>query len=162
MSKRKILVIENQITQFETIRKNLDEYEIYPALEEYELIMNLVCIRLNKRYIHDRRTEALTKLREYIVERKIELFIIDYKLSGCHDGLTGIDLAFEIQDRSLFPKTPVIFLSRSSSNTKEIKDHLINVENKWVEKGYAGLSLLEPSYFEKYIKTQIIIAMQIS
>lgn len=155
MKTHNILVIENQKSQFDKIAARLGEYTVFPEDEkDFSRVMGWVHVFLNKRYKHDRRTRMFAKLVEYIIDKRISLFVIDYKLTGCHDGQSGLSLAINLQ--SNFSHILTIFLSRTVRNEPEIVDNLSSIlKHEWVDKGYAGMSILEASYFERNVLAKI-------
>ena len=154
---KRILIIENQFIQFRQIALKLQEYEIFPDYDkrdEYNALMERVRIWLYGGYHHKRRTECLAFIIEYIEILHIDLFIIDYKLSGSSEGGTGIDLGLEL--RGKFSETPIIFLSRTPQ-TKELElGRFADKSFDWVEKGYSSVPLADNAYFNKYMKPAIV------
>jgi hypothetical protein len=163
MNRHKILLIENQITQFKFITQKLStDFDVYPKISDFIKYMNYVRICLTKRYDAAtfnqglRREKALNELVEYIRENKFNLIIIDHILVGYHDGENGIHLAMKLDKEGI--KLPIIFLSRTSENNEDVKNKLpqSGITNTiWVEKGYAGQGLGNDTYFNKYVKYNI-------
>lgn len=155
MSKENILVIENQVTQFEQIASNLIGYNALPIDDDYTRVTDWVRIWVNKeRYRKDKRSEkVLDLLANYIIANNTQIIIVDHQLSGCCKGFTGIQLALAIK-KEIGGRLPIsfIFLSRTPRHTKEVKEYENVFENfTWIEKGYAGLSLFEEGYFRKFV-----------
>ncbi len=160
MEIKRILLIENQYTQFRRIKTHLNNagYTVYPTDEGGDLFnefMDYVRIYLNHRYggIQEgsRRKKVFEKIVEKINDGDFDAFIIDYILVGCSAGLTGIFLAEKFRDKGI--TTPIIFLSREKSNQPEITNNLNkNLEPfKWIHKGYAGREILEDEYFRQNV-----------
>lgn len=155
---KKILVIENQITQFETVVEKLTNagHDTFPEFknknpEHFNRFITWVSIWLNRNY-KERRGKSLEKITTDVKKWGIDLFIIDYRLGGSSESFTGIDLALELARENMFPNKPFIFLSRTPENTKELElDRLRKIEYEWVEKGYSGRSLYENDYFNRYV-----------
>lgn len=150
-NKRNLLLIENQIVQFETIYDSLGAFNVFPPKDDrsYFAVMDRVRIWLTKHYSEARKKEAFTYLCNYIRDNSIELYIIDLMLVGTYDGDNGITLATKLQEKKELGVNPVIFLSGSPKHTADIEKQL-EVVNKyeWVEKGYAGVSLNEIPYLK--------------
>lgn len=167
--KNRLLLIENQKTQFINLRKKLCDYDVYPEYDvheggktdKYDHLMDWVRVWANAGYKSVRRETVLENIKSYIKEKDVELIIMDYKICGSHDGYSGIDLATVIENNDR--KLPVLFLSRIPANSKELEreQNVINKEH-WIEKGYAGMNILEDHYFDKYVKTKISKLLQSS
>lgn len=165
---KKILVVDNQIRELEAVRGKLEkpyQCSIFPSKDDYKKVTDWVRIALNRRYEYDKKTDAEKLLLNYIIDTKPDLFIIDFKLSGCHDGHTGIELAIMLRARENFPETPVMFLTRAASNDEAVIDKKSSFESsdptakhtsEWVNKGYAGMQLTTDHYFTKHVLTKII------
>lgn len=158
--KKIIAVIENQFSQYEYIHGELEKtgYQVFPEKNGYKEFMDLVRVCCDPRYDEEiRKKKAKELLVAQLKELDVALFIIDFKLSGTWDGMNGIQLAVDIRGQlTKFKHTPVIFLSRTPPNEKEVKMDLPLIENyKWVEKGYAGMSLKESSYFRLHVVDEI-------
>ncbi len=155
--RRRILVIENQVVQHSILEERLHAYDVYPVIgEDYDSVMDWVRIYLNGRYRQMRKEDVFEKLVNYIREHQIELVVMDYKLSGSYDGGTGILLATKLQGRKRFPGMPMVFLSSTPRNNQTVQKDLAVVENyEWVEKGYAGVGLLQEEYVDRQIIPKI-------
>ena len=166
--KPRILLIENQQNQFEKIRKKLFPlYDVFPSLTEDDKYEDfIICVRIwvTNGYRDSRKQGAFDQIWNYILKNDINTLIIDYKLAGSFDGRTGLNLVNQIQGRSKqpdsnnpIPDDRIIFLSRTPKNSKEIGEdnRLLLDKFYWVEKGYAGMNILEENYFEKYIIRQL-------
>lgn len=155
-----ILLLENQITQFIAITKLVEshDYEVFPKIEEYETVLDWARIHLDKRYEsnEERQGRAFEYLIEYIKVKGIKLCIIDYLLCSCTLAYTGIELAAAIVGQPDKKFMPIIFLSSSQENTKQIKEGIKVIDNHiWVEKGFAGVSILDKTYIKKYLIDKI-------
>lgn len=147
----RILIIDNQITQFQAIRSKLTAYTTFPEPEEHGKVMDWVRVHLNTRYKKKRCSDAFSALVRYIEERDIDLFIMDYKLTGPHDGKTGIFLATNfVTLHPEKPQKPVIFLSGTPEKDPKVQqEELLSITHyRWVDKGYAGLSIKDAAYFK--------------
>ncbi|MBC2705143.1 hypothetical protein [Desulfobacula sp.] len=160
MGEAKILLIENQESQFKKIKERFSEQEfiIFPPNdgENHLEFTEKIRIVLNSRYgtrSESKRKNAINQTVKYVKENKIDVLIIDHKLIGFHKAPTGIDLAKIFFDNNI--RLPVIFLSRTPENDKDVKRNLKKIEGKvdytWVEKGYAGEALSNDAYFENYV-----------
>jgi len=169
--KRKILIIENQYTQFSKIFGNLgvDEFKKYPNIEhdKYVHFIDHVRVWVNEKYIEDQRKRAIKYINKLINKEGIELILMDHILGGAHHCKTGIDLAYTINKTRKESNTiiPVLFLSKTKHDDKKrekggnifgtkikgINEYGVefNESNyKWVHKGYFGDEILDPKYFE--------------
>jgi|GEM_PF-2881375 len=113
MSKRKILIIENQQFQFEKIfeylkkhPENSDQkmFEILPTIppngdsDKYSRYINFidhVRVWVNTEYDHKRIEKAIKHIKD-ITATGVELILMDHILGGAHHCRTGIDLATHI------------------------------------------------------------------
>lgn len=155
----KILLIENQITQFFKIRQQLDEagFQIYPGKEEEEVkkFLDLVKIFLTRRYGDleegSRRSNVFSEILRIIKEEKPDIIIIDNLLVGYHNAENGIFLAKEL--RKFRVAVPIIFLSRTEQNNIETMNNLQQITEPWIwiPKGYAGEGILEENYFKTHV-----------
>ena len=158
--KRVIGIIENQITQYEIISKQLEinGYQVFPSCDEYSTFIDWIRIFIDKRYVHARKERYFAMIKSALLAANIDLFILDYKLSGAHDGLNGAELALNIQGIMRYQKAPFFFLSRATANIKEVDDQLKLLGSAvWVEKGYAGAGMLEENYFKTHVIDKIAI-----
>lgn len=152
-----ILLIENQQTQYRKLHGKLGDFTVFPEPDKYEDFMKWVRIRVNSGYNELRRRTALDEIVKFIRDHHIRLLIIDYKISGNFDGLSGLDLANEIRTEAGIEGIQFLYLSRTPFNSKDLQKEAHKVkEEDWVEKGYAGMSILEDDYFEKFVKDKII------
>lgn len=169
----KILVIENQVTQFDTISEHLNtKYQIFPISDDYLKLIDNVRVWINEQYSPDYRKSAIDYINKFIDSEEICLILMDYKLGGAHSCLKGTDLAKKLnKKRTKNNKStlPVIFLSKSEHTDKiRVKDFEA-YEKKfsntlWVHKGYFGEEILEKGYFKKYVLDEIekMLPMDIS
>lgn len=163
-----IILIENQISQFwEIVKffrpKDGDKiiYNIFPKEDDQFInFMDNIRVRLNLYYPDNIREKALQNILSIIntsnqIEGKStqpDAFIIDHKLVGCHNSLTGIHLAKELRKQG-YINQPIIFLSRtleSDSNVMEGRKTLMG-SHIWIPKGYAGKEINDKDYFEKNV-----------
>jgi hypothetical protein len=163
VAKRKILLIENQVKQFEKIHKALDMYEVFPAHDnnekeaeredqEYLAIMDRIRIYLTNTYSDDRKKEAINYLRDYIIANQIEVYIIDLILLGTSEGGNGISLATRLQSDEVLEILPIVFLSGNPRHMENIETELKGVTRyDWVEKGYGGVNLNQPAYLKNHL-----------
>lgn len=168
MSNYKIVLIENQKTQFDTISDLFRDkpgpnihYEIFPKEGEFTLFIDNIKVYLNQYYKSEHNKSALKKLIEIIHNFKLDTqdnsepdaFIIDHKLVGCHKSLSGIDLAIELRNNHGYQEQPMIFLSRTSKADPRVMEglpHLSGV-HEWIPKGYAGKEILDEEYFKNNV-----------
>lgn len=150
----KILVIENQWTQFEKIRDKLltcgEAYNIYPSDDNsHKQFLDWIRICLDTRYGGDRRMKYRQIVIEYIKNYNPDLIIIDHILVGCHNGETGIDLAIYLRKEGNI-SVPILFLSRSDINTPNICKQYPEIDEPriWIPKGFKGKENLERDYFK--------------
>jgi hypothetical protein len=160
-----ILLIENQFNQFEKILKKLekDGYTVVPSVAGYEEFTNWIRVLVDGRYSPDRIRKCIAKIEEYLGSTVIDLLIIDYKLAGNFDGLTGIGLWQKFQAMKDLKGHPCIFLSRTPANEEDVKNNMRLVENAvWIEKGYAGMHILDDSYFKPHVLDVIPVLIETS
>jgi hypothetical protein len=156
MKQQRILLVENQQTQFMKIFDKLPEYQVFPAKDDYDRFTDWVRIWVNGGYKQTRHDSAFRKIKEYVQEKGIHFFILDYKLSGSNGSLSGLGLAEELVGKCGIKHKQIILLSRTPVNSLELEpERELIAKYNWVEKGYAGMSILEDHYFNKYVKAEI-------
>lgn len=162
----KVLLIENQKTQFDSIKKLLtdNDIEVLPDEQDYKNLISNIKVILQGwkfyrgqggQYPENRKEFALTNFNDFIIIQKPDVIFIDYRLSGSEDSGNGLDLAKLIRD---MVNTPIIFLSRHSLNNSDIDREYKRYNifySFWVEKGYAGQALNEQEYFKKNVINKI-------
>ncbi len=152
----KVLVIENQVTQYRMIAGELacEEFEIYPKKDNYDDMIDLVRIILNKRYL-ERRTKATELFLEYLEPIKPDLFLIDHILVGCHDGDNGIHLAKKLREKGY--TQPVLFFSRTQQSDIRVCKDIADLTGTfdWMPKGYARMGMTEANYFSDMVFPRI-------
>lgn len=156
---RNVVLIENQWTQFNQIKSELeygqDEFKIYPESErKYKQFIDWIRIILNKRYDKERIYLYLEKVKTELISIEADILIIDHILVGCHDGLTGIDLAIEL--RKTFSIIPILFLSKSEFNSYNvcIKYPEVKPPCEWIPKTIKGHNTADCDHF-KLLKERI-------
>lgn len=158
---KNILIIDNQQADYEIIYKTLAKsgHRIFPARSDYVRIMDYVKIYLLDLYPENRRQDAKGYLFRYIIRNKIDLLIVDYKLSGSWEGGTGIDLILEIKGGAfpLLKNIQYIFLTRTAKSVEPVQKKLrdLNPDAEWVEKGFGGFRMTEDSFFKEHILNKI-------
>lgn len=160
----KLLIIENQITQFDTISELLNEkYQPFPSNDDYLKFIDNVRVWINKQYEKVYRKKALDYLLEFINTEEIRLIVMDYKLGGANYCLVGTDLAEKINKKRTKNNKrtiPVIFLSKTE-HTDRIRVKNFDAYKKkfpntmWIHKGYFGEEILAMGYFQKYVLVEI-------
>ncbi len=168
--KTKILIIENQQTQFENIYDNsFDNYICFPNKGNFIDFIDNIRVIVNKEYGEKLRKIAFSFLLDYIDKNNIELIIMDHILGGAYHCLTGIDLADAINKSFIENEKgliPILFLSKSEHNdpkrveSKEGKIGFIEYEKEykntlWVNKGLFGDEILKKEYFLKFVSPKI-------
>lgn len=168
MSQINVLLIENQYLQFKTIRRRLTElhdadYSVFPELlasgtddlRQFKVFMNQVRIALNGRYGKARCKDALAEVIKYVKSKTPDILIIDHKLVGHEEALTGIDLAIELYEAGCVQ--PVLFLSRTPESKRSVIESLDGYINNsdWLYKGYSDHELLDSSYFKMKVHPAI-------
>lgn len=163
----KIVLIENQKVQFDTISSLFRDrpgsnihYEIFPKEKDYTLFLDCIKVYLNEYYKPVHNAFALKRLIDMIHNFRLDqdntephVFIIDHKLVGCHKSLSGIDLAIELRNNQGFKVQPMIFLSRTSKADPKVMEGLPHLSgiHEWIPKGYAGKEILDDEYFKKNV-----------
>lgn len=161
--KRKILIIENQQSQFDGIVECLSDYCFFPEKSEYIAFIDHVRVWVNELYEADYREKAITVIIDTINTKETELILMDHILGGAHHCLTGIDLAKEInQRRRKESKTviPIAFLSKTEHNDEKRVSAYDEYEkqfntSEWIHKGYFGDEILKKDYFNSRVIPQI-------
>jgi len=167
MCKDRILIIENQESQFKEIRKKLcQDFTVLPEIDDFVKVADWTRISLITRYDYasqqpgERRKKALQKLVEYIANNEVDVIIIDHVLVGHHSGENGIHLARKLKDLNI--EQPIIFLSRTERNKKSVEEDLKkeDITNSiWIEKGYAGQGIGDPWYFKTNVVAKIKVCI---
>jgi CheY-like chemotaxis protein len=160
---KKILLIENQLTQFKVYRECLSKephnYQVWPEEGRYQEILDAVKVKLTEGFPESVTRVANQILKEYVKGNLFDLFIIDYKLAGSRFGKDGIWLASSLREFDPRPKffVPVLFLSGRPKNEQEISNALrsLTLPHDWIEKGYAAKRILDPTYFEDNVIPRI-------
>jgi hypothetical protein len=116
--KKNILIIDNQQHDYELIHKELGKHHfVFPDIKEpkefVEVMDYIRIILLKDAYGEVRHRDALKRLVEYIGSKKIDLLIVDYKLSGSVEGDTGIELVMELTGQLGLQDLKYIFLTRT-------------------------------------------------
>ncbi|MCX6223081.1 MAG: hypothetical protein NTZ69_19110 [Bacteroidia bacterium] len=161
---KKILLIENQFTQFKLIsnyivncdlNKNGEEYVVYPNdnLSCFKSFIDIVRIILNPRYGENKI--ELSELVSIIKGFSPQLIIIDHILVGNHQAEDGLDLALSLRKNDI--TAPFLFLSRTEQNNIEVykKYPLIQDIKDWVTKGNSGDGFLTKPHFNDYVWPKI-------
>lgn len=158
--KAKILLIENQYTQFRPIAIFLHkrDFDVQPRRVEYIPLMNNIRIFLNERYgplgERNKRSLAFSEIVKFIEGFTPDIFIIDQVLVGNHQGLDGIFLMEQLRPK--FPQ-PILFLSRTAANDVRVMENLprLSQPTEWINKGYFGEEILNEKYFEEHVLNRI-------
>lgn len=164
MCKDRILIIENQKSQFKEIRTKLcPDFTVFPEVENFVKFADWARISLTKRYDNaeqqdpgKRRRQATRDIADYINDKEIDVILIDHVLVGHHSGENGIHLARKLKDLEI--EQPIIFLSRNEKNKESVKEDLEKesiTDPIWVEKGYAGQGIGDDWYFKKNVVEKI-------
>lgn len=164
MCKYGVLLIENQLTQYREIRRNLcKDFSIYPEEIEFVKLADWARISLTKRYDFasiqpgKRREKATKELVDYINSKEIEVIILDHVLVGHYSSENGIHLYRKLKELKV--EQPIIFLSRTPQNDSKVQEDLRKQEINdpiWVEKGYAGQGIGDDWYFKKNVGNEIL------
>lgn len=169
----KIILIENQFTQFKKIWNFLDEeYEVFPNIKKETLqseaekekykrnqfkdFIDLFRVCLNERYSKNYRDDAFQKIKQIIIDEvKPDLLIIDHILVGNHEAKNGLDLAIKLRGEKI--SQPIMFLSRTEANSSDVIKQYPHISEKkiWINKGFAGDRILHPKYFKEDVLPQI-------
>jgi hypothetical protein len=161
--KRKILIIENQQSQFDGIVECMGDYCFFPEKSGYIAFIDHVRVWVNELYDADYREKAITFIIDIINTKETELILMDHILGGAHHCLTGIDLAREINGRRVKEsKTviPIAFLSKTEHNDENRISAYDKYEkqfntSEWIHKGYFGDEILKKKYFNSRVIPQI-------
>jgi hypothetical protein len=157
-SKRRILVIENQYTQFDDITTLLDNfgYDHFPNDKQtFKTFIDWIRIYLNPRYDIDRRNSIWSNILEKTKEYDPELILIDHILVGSHTAENGIHLAVKFRNCGI--TTPFLFLSRTDINNIDVCEKIttVSLEKDWIGKGYSGADILEDAFFKEMVIPKI-------
>jgi hypothetical protein len=153
----KILLIENQFTQFDTLQRELSSrYEVFPEqmptqpenVVAFKAFMDLIRVILNPRYKRKQGERAFNELMAYINEKEPDLLVVDYILVSHSAAETGAALAKKI--RGAFPPEkiiPVLFISRTPRDRIDVIKSVDSMKNKdWADKQYYAGTLLDHIY----------------
>src|SRR5690554_5855636 len=133
--KQNILIIENQFWQFEKMWEFLSSSENYRPLprstsqSDFIKFIDHVRVWVNEVYSDDYRERAINFILKEIKNNNIELILMDHILGGANHCLTGIDLAFEINNKRKIEEKniiPIVFLSITSYEDRKREKGLIN------------------------------------
>lgn len=155
---RKILLVENQQTQFEVVSNLMKRFgfESVPAIgPSYAIFIERVRVFINPQYDDEYRNNAIDEIVRAVGDWGVELIIMDHILGGAYHCLTGIQLGEEINSR-LSEILPVLFLSKTErSETRRLHDYDAYARKfgrtEWVHKGFFGEEILSPGIFEDLI-----------
>lgn len=164
--KKRILIIENQYIQFDTMQRELSSrYEVLPAprptpeenVAVFKAFIDPVRIALNPRYKRGQRDRAYEEFKAYLIEKKPDLLIIDYILVSHSAAQTGIDLAKRLRNDFISNKViPILFVSRTPRSKVDILKGLESMKLKeWVDKQYYAGTLLDPTYVTDVVMRRI-------
>jgi CheY-like chemotaxis protein len=168
MCKRKILIIENQESQFSKLQSLFGEYdndfEIFP--KDFFPFITWVRRYVNKNYPENlRMADGFDKIIQIINDNRIDLILMDYKLGAQFECLSGVILAKEINIKlqSLANQPlPVVFMSKDLIKDNEKYCGELNEYEKmkfpkcrYVHKGYFGKEILQNDYFKDKIISAI-------
>lgn len=164
--KKNILIIENQRFEFDTIFNFLSkyevdserEYDVFPKKDSFSKFMDYVQVIINIDYKEKYVKKAKDYLKNFIVEKSINIILMDYILAGQHCK-TGIGLAEVINDtrkEEQEKEIPIVFFSKTELNnerkSKEEEKYKTKYElYEWRPKGYFGYEHLEKDYFKKKV-----------
>lgn len=163
----KLIIIENQKTQFIVLRRGLVANgiitdDIFPLenVNSWQSFINCVKIAINQDYDYidsgEYRRIAKEKLYNIIITEKPSILIIDYLLGGttCEKG---VELAQDIIDKVDNPQFSIIFLSRERSNSDydnlRVKNNNIYID--WLSKSYSQDENLEANYIKNKLCKEI-------
>jgi hypothetical protein len=173
MSEYKILLVENQQSQFEKIHYRFNDYNnsnvsdrfrVFPDSNNFLMFIDCVRVFVNTNYgmygnyIENNLTYrefAMSKIINEIDTNGIGLILMDYKLGAGYRCKSGIFLAEQInklRETKNKPYLPVVFISKDLKN-KKIDDELreYNYQYEWVHKGYFGDEILNEEYFNNNV-----------
>ncbi|HBR54266.1 MAG TPA: hypothetical protein DEA82_08785 [Flavobacteriaceae bacterium] len=150
-----ILIVENQVTQFEQIKDNLDigGFTFFP--NEFIDFLKIVKVAVGN---YNAKMEAIQIIIEYIDNNSIDLIIMDHKIGSAYSDDDGIELAEKIREEV---DVPILFLSRTKENEAKRLRNLKTFQSdtcvkgihwEWVHKGIIGNEILE----ENYVKDNVI------
>lgn len=125
--KWQILIVENQLYQYEMIKKNLKgaNVSVFPTDEDYKIFTDWVRVYTSKRYTDQKMQACFNKIIRYIKENDILLVLMDYKLAANHDGGNGLQLASALFNE--FSYLRFIFLSQTLENDIDVRNELISI-----------------------------------
>jgi hypothetical protein len=153
----KILIIENQIRQFEDIFRTLTSsgYKVGPAIGEFKCFIDAIRVFLNPRYGCDRRDAALKEVLAAVKDLSPDILIIDHILVGNDSSQNGIDLAVRLRKEKFF--MPIAFFSRTIANDFSIIENLPRVEEikVWLPKAYWGGINLDDTLFKNLVVPEL-------
>lgn len=163
----RILIIENQILQFEQLAEVLPrvgdrKLEIYPLGEEYRELIGAVKVFVYDRYPKAYRDRCRDVILEHVFcddrNRPVDLIIMDYKLGGSVKCKTGVDVALLIW--MIYPNIPILFLSRVDFADKGRFHQIESIDSQhrqsWLMKGFMGEKELDKSFIQNTVYNKII------
>ena len=167
MSKKQILVVENQFVHYSQLEKGLnsDTQEVIPKdRDDYLDFISAVKVYLNEPgYSNDYKAKCWDVIKSYIVDSKgdvkIELLIMDNVLGGSTICRTGQELAQDIWEK-INDRIPILFLSRTDySDEKRFKLEQNHKKKgyrfEWLMKGFLGYETLEDSFINDTIVKKV-------
>ena len=167
----RILVIENQYLQFDLLKKGLLSndrikergIDILPSdKDQFRKLIGAVKVYANKSYSKEYREICQDAIFEFVAGKEkdnpVDLIILDYKLGGSIECLTGVDIAKLIW--AYFPKIPVLFLSRVDYSVRDRYFQVDDIETKykkeWLMKGFMGDETLDGDYINYTIYNKLV------
>jgi hypothetical protein len=163
-SKRKIVIIENQKSQFNDIYTTLkNEYQIIPNEEDFIGFMDHVRVWINQQYDEDYRDIAIESIKTKCND--VDLIIMDYSIGGAHHCETGIELASKLLE--INNDLNFLFFSKIAENDRKkniafekLKNSYSHIsENNWLNKGYFNFNLFQYDIADnenKYLKEVLL------
>ena len=181
MDNKKILVIENQWSEFEKIAECLTDVSYKDKRNyTYDVLMSSAdndTFNSNINKMHEKFTSFADKIRIWVntgynepndetyrekafeeIEKmagKADLIIMDHILGGAFGCKTGIDIATELAKKNILNDKPVLFLSKTDAVKTRVEaydEYKKKYPNtEWIHKGFFGDEILKPDYIQEQV-----------
>lgn len=164
----RVLIIENQYLQFEQLSNVLPSIKeralnvIPDGKDTFRKLISAVKVWVYKDYPDVYREKCKSIILDFVLgadrSNPVDLIILDYKLGGGMDSLSGIDVANMIWSQN--PRIPILFLSRVDYSSKKrflqsenLKGHF---KNAWLMKGFLGEETLAKDFIQYTVYNKIV------
>lgn len=159
----KILIIDNQYTQFEQLKSRIEEidrknkeFNVFPGKDDFKTLLTAVKVYIY--YGEDKSDDADPEVEAKNVEyrskswerilsyvKNCDLILMDYRLGSSITCMTGLDLVLDIWKEK---DVPILILSRDEQTREDVLIKWTGIKEsndariQWLVKGYWGAKLL--------------------